>query len=432
MKEKRNVISALAMVIVLLASAGCQNQSNGIVTRKTETGTEAAEAALETGAGERAQTEPESSSAAAEQTEAQTGLLQESQREEGNVPQDATSQPDGAQQAGEKREQLKKELGIPDVFTSYPAGIDNAKYTTEAEVILPDTDSFISTTVRRQAFTEEDLSWIEALFFGEGGLYVRDEKTQAALDGAEGTIWRLSEVLLEPEQYSESELEILKGQLEWTEARREQILQNEERISVPYQLVTEEKMEGTGAYITHINGLTDWERGTMTFHMTPMGFGVSPENSLSENSCTISEEEARKTADALVEKMGLSDSHVFVSADKMPIWGLEASYTFHYVPEIEQVAARYAKNRFPGELNYGLDISVDDQGIQAVVCEAAYVVQDAQGTAEVELLPFMMIKAVYESAIPEVIGQLEEEYAAQKANSWKGLTSVSVDQVRLV
>ena len=130
--------------------------------------------------------------------------------------------------------------------------------------------------------------------------------------------------------------------------------------------------------------------------------------------------------------MGLSDSHVFVSADKMPIWGLEASYTFHYVPEIEQVAARYAKNRFPGELNYGLDISVDDQGIQAVVCEAAYVVQDAQGTAEVELLPFMMIKAVYESAIPEVIGQLEEEYAAQKANSWKGLTSVSVDQVRLV
>ncbi|HIZ44750.1 MAG TPA: hypothetical protein H9672_08580 [Firmicutes bacterium] len=432
MKKKRNVISALAMVIVLLASAGCQNQSEGIVTRKTEAGTETETAGLETGTDEAARMESEEASAAAQQTEAQAGLPGEPQAEEENDPQTGTSQPDGAQQTGEQRDRLKKELGIPDVFTAYPAGIDTAKYTTKAEVILPDEDSFISVPVKRQAFTEEDFSWIEALFLS-GGLYVRDEETAAALDGAEGTVWRLREVLQEPEKYSESELEILKGQLEWTEAKREQILQNEERIPVPLQFVTEEKMEGTGAYITSVNGLTDWERGTMSFHMTPLGFGVSPENSLNQNSCTISEETAQKTADDLVEKMGLSDTYVLASVEKTPVWEIEAAYTFHYTPEIEGAAARYCRNSFPQELRCSLDISVDDQGIQAVLCDAGYVIQEDQAPTPIEgeLVPFMTIKAVYESVMPDVIAQLEQNYAEQRLSEWKGLVSVSVDQVRL-
>ena len=262
---------------------------------------------------------------------------------------------------------------------------------------------------------------------------MRDEETAAALDGAEGTVWRLREVLQEPEKYSESELEILKGQLEWTEAKREQILQNEERIPVPLQFVTEEKMEGTGAYITHINGLTDWERGTMSFRMTPLAFAVSPENSLNENSCTIPEEEARKTADDLVEKMGLSDTYVLASVEKMPIWGIEAAYTFHYTPEIEGAAVRYCQNSFWGELQCSLDISVDDQGIQAVLCDAGYVIQEDQAPTPIEgeLVPFMTIKAVYESVMPDVIAQLEQNYAEQRPSEWKGLVSVSVDQVRL-
>ena len=112
MKKKRNVISALAMVIVLLASAGCQNQSEGIVTRKTEAGTETETAGLETGTDEAARMESEEASAAAQQTEAQAGLPGEPQAEEENDPQTGTSQPDGAQQTGEQRDRLKKELGI--------------------------------------------------------------------------------------------------------------------------------------------------------------------------------------------------------------------------------------------------------------------------------------------------------------------------------
>ncbi|MCI8550716.1 MAG: hypothetical protein HFI68_09040 [Lachnospiraceae bacterium] len=307
----------------------------------------------------------------------------------------------------EKQKALREKYGIPEyVSEEKVTGENGVVKTIDAEVVVPDADSFLEVSAQKKSFGENEIGQYVKPLLGEGGLYrVEPEAYEYLVDMEQETKLRLENQYYDGEEDRRLLEETLQSDKQWLKETEKEV----QKVEVPLQTEDYQKEEG-GKSFKHLEGFTDWEQRTMRVNMSSAGMYFLPWPLMEQNSCTISMELAEDLAEDYMERMGLSGEFTLAYAKKQEFdyWsGLREGYAFHYMRELGGVPIVYS----------GLKFVIDDKGV-AELRYRDYVIGN-DGTP-VELLPFSEIREIYRQSEIRIMCEPSK------------LESVSVEEIRLV